>query len=144
MRNDRFVLDNNIWVSYFITQTEQKLIDLISINDLIIFSCNELLEELERVLRYSHLQKFKINIGKALKLVKSITVIYEIQHPIKRYIQDDKDDDYLIALALQTNSGFITSGDKHILSQKSNLEKKYKKLKILTKAEFEAKYIKRI
>jgi predicted nucleic acid-binding protein len=52
-------------------------------------------------------------------------------------LPDDENDDYLIALALQTSSGFITSGDDDILSQKASLEEKYKKLKILTKAEFE-------
>ena len=46
-------------------------------------------------------------------------------------------DDFLIALALQTTSGFITSGDDDILSEKANLERKFKKLKIITKAEFE-------
>lgn len=45
-----------------------------------------------------------------------------------------------IALALQTSSGFITSGDSDILSEKGNLEKKYKKLKILTKSEFEGMF----
>ena len=137
MRKDRFVLDTNIWVSYFITQTEQKLVDIISYNDLVIFSCKELFEELERVLNYSHLKKFGINIKNTLKIVRNISVIYKIEYPIRRYIPEDQDDDYLIALALQTNSGFISSGDKHILLEKSNLEKKYKNLKILTKGEFE-------
>jgi predicted nucleic acid-binding protein len=41
---------------------------------------------------------------------------------------------------LQANAGFVTSGDRHILSQKSNLQKKYKKLKILTKTEFETMF----
>ena len=58
-------------------------------------------------------------------------------YPIKRYVPADENDDYLIALALQTSSGFITSGDDDILSEKANLEKKYKKLIILTKKEFE-------
>jgi uncharacterized protein len=43
----------------------------------------------------------------------------------------------VIALALQQNAGFVTSGDKHILSQKDILETKFKTLKIITKAEFE-------
>jgi predicted nucleic acid-binding protein len=62
---------------------------------------------------------------------------YTLTHPIRRYIPQDENDDYLIALALQTSSGYITSGDDDILSEKKNLERKYKKLKILTKAEFE-------
>lgn len=137
MRVDRFVLDNNIWISYIITKKEQKLINIISDNDLTIFCCSELLIEMERVLNYSHLEKYRVNVSYALKFVKAITVYFELSYPIKRYVRTDKDDDYLIALALQTSSGFITTGDNDILSDKENLEKKYKKLKILTKAEFE-------
>jgi len=136
-RVDRFVLDNNIWISYLITGKEQKLVDIIADNDLTVFSCDELLAEIRRVLNYPHLKKFAVNVSYALKIVKGSTVHYTITYPIKRYVPLDENDDYLIALALQTSSGFITSGDSDILSEKANLEKKYKRLKILTKMEFE-------
>lgn len=45
----------------------------------------------------------------------------------------------MVALALQTSSGFMISGDSHILDEKNNLEKKFKRLRILSKAEFEAR-----
>jgi uncharacterized protein len=144
MRKDRFVLDNNIWVSYLITKSEQGLISIINDNDLVIFSCNELLEELVRVLNYVHLKKYKVDVKYALQIVKSATVFYKLIYPLKRYIPNDKADDYVIALALQTSSGFIVSGDYHILSEKSNLEKKHKKLRILTKSEFEEKFAHRM
>lgn len=73
----------------------------------------------------------------AVKFVKKAGVHFELTYPIKTYIPGDTDDNYIIALALQTNSGYITSGDKHILSEKLNLERKYKKLRIFTKAQFE-------
>ena len=142
MRVDRFVLDNNIWISYLITKKEQTLIDIIADNDLTVFSCNELLIEVERVLHYQHLKKYRVNVSYALKIIKTTTVHYELSYPIKRYVRTDKDDDYLIALALQTSSGFITTGDNDILLDKENLERKYKKLKILTKAEFENMFTK--
>ena len=75
-------------------------------------------------------------------MVKTATTYYELSYPIKRYIPEDKADDYLIALALQTSSGFVTTGDNHILLEKEILEKKYKKLKILTMAEFEEMFTK--
>lgn len=62
---------------------------------------------------------------------------FPLSYPIKNYIPDDENDNYIIALALQINSGFITSGDSHILLQKLTLEQKHTKLKIITKAEFE-------
>lgn len=142
MRIDRFVLDNNIWISYLITKKERKLIDIVANNDLVIFSCKELLIELERVLGYPHLKNYKVNVPYAMQLVKKVTVDFDISYPIKRYVRTDKNDDYLIALALQTSCGFITTGDKDILLDKENLERKYKKLKILTKAEFEEMFTK--
>jgi putative PIN family toxin of toxin-antitoxin system len=139
VRVNRFVLDANVWVSYIITQTQHKLLHQVAEGNITIFICDELLMELKRVLLYSQLSKYQIDLPAAMKFVKDISVNYELSYPIKRYIADDPDDDYIVALALQTNSGFITSGDRHILSEKMNLEAKYKKLKILTKAEFERK-----
>ncbi len=141
MRSKSYVLDNNIWISYFITNRQQKIIDIINRNGLIIFSCNELIQEFTAVLMYEHIEKYKVNIPRALNLLKEITTHFTIKYPIKNYIPDDVKDNYVIALALQTNSGFITSGDSHILSQKETLEQKYAKLKILTKAEFEEKFL---
>jgi putative PIN family toxin of toxin-antitoxin system len=142
MRVNRFVLDANIWVSYLITEAEQKLIDIIVDNDLVVFRCEELLEEIARVLNYSRLKKYNVDIPYALRIVRKATAPCKLIYPIKRYIPSDKDDDYLVALALQTSSGFITSGDSNILEEKTRLEKKFKKLKIITKAEFEKKFIK--
>jgi uncharacterized protein len=137
MRSDRFVLDNNIWISYFISNRVPLLLEIINKHELTIFSCDELIAELRTVLNYHHLKKFNINIADAVKIVKGATVTYSLIYPIKRYVPADANDDYLIALALQTSSGFITSGDDDILSEKANLERKFKKLKIITKAEFE-------
>ncbi len=52
----------------------------------------------------------------AVKFVKKAGVHFELTYPIKTDIPGDTEDNYISALALQTNSGYITSGDKHILS----------------------------
>jgi uncharacterized protein len=137
MRNKKFILDANIWVGYFLSNNLFVLISAISINKITVFYCAELLTEIERVLNYPHLKKREINIKKALKFIQDIGTKTELIYPIKNYIPDDNDDSYVIALALQQNAGFVTSGDRHILSQKEILESKFKKLKIITKAEFE-------
>jgi putative PIN family toxin of toxin-antitoxin system len=140
MRVNRFVLDNNIWISYFITNQQQKIIDLIDNFEIEVFCCDELLEEFTEVLGYPHIQKFNVDIQRATKLLQTITTHFTLTKPIKKYIPGDADDNYILALALQTNSGYVTSGDKHILSQKEALEKKYTKLKIITKAQFEKRF----
>ena len=141
MRINRYVLDANIWISYFITNTEQTLTDIVIERRITFYYCEELLKEIKRVLEYPHILKYHVSVERAIKFIKQIGVHFILTQPIKSYIPDDQNDDYIIALALQSNSGFITSGDKHILSQKAFLESKYKKLKILTKTEFEKMFV---
>lgn len=137
MRVKRFVLDTNIWVSYIITGKENDLLRIKIENRLTIFVCDELLKELQRVLEYPQLRKYKINAKEAIRFVKNFTVHHELIYPIKNYLPADPDDNYVIALALQANAGFVTSGDRHILSQKKILELRYKKLRIISKSVFE-------
>jgi uncharacterized protein len=140
MRSDRFVLDTNIWISYFIANNHQRLVDIAYAHQIDIFSCQELFDELKHVLQYEKLQKYQVNVRRALRLVKEITTEIELAYPIKNYIPEDKDDNYIIALALQTNSGFVTSGDDHILKRKKILETKFGRLKIIEKHEFESMF----
>ena len=141
MRVNKFVLDTNVWLSYFISNRTEFLIDLVANRNVVIYRCTELLKELARILDYEHIKKYGLNKTATIRLVKQITINHNLEYPVKNYIPGDKDDDYIVALALQTNSGFITSGDRHILSQKKSLELQFRKLKIITKAEFESKFI---
>jgi uncharacterized protein len=142
MRNKKFVLDANIWVSYFLSNNVYILLKAISVNKITLIYCKELLIEIERVLDYPHLKKYNVEIKKALNFVKKIGTFATLNYPFSQYIPEDVDDSYVIALALQQNAGFVTSGDKHILSQKTILEKKYTKLKIISKSTFESMFVK--
>jgi uncharacterized protein len=141
MRIKKYVFDTNILVSYIITNRQKYLQNIILSESIVIFYCNELLEEFSRVLTYPNLRKYNVDIKEAVNFIKSICLFHELEYPIKNYIPADKADNYIIALALQTNSGFVTSGDDDILSQKENLEKKFEKLRIITKAEFEKRFL---
>lgn len=142
MRSKRFVLDANIWVSYFISRQTGVLTSLVAEKKVSFIYCKELVDEVSRVLAYPHLLKRKVVIKDAVKLIKSIGTFQIINTPIKTYIPGDENDNYIIALALQADAGFVTSGDQHILSQKEILESRYSKLQIISKAEFEAKFSK--
>lgn len=123
MRSKKYVLDANIWVSYFITNRLSVLLETVAINKIKLLYCEELLDEIEKVLGYPHLKKYNINIKKATRFVKDIGVFAEIEYSIKQYIPDDENDSYIVALALQQSAGFVTSGDRHILSQKLFLKR---------------------
>ena len=140
MRVKKYVLDANIWFSYFISKQENYLATIIFENGLSIFYCDELLDEINRVAGYNRIKKYGIRSKAVVDFIKMAGFHHTLLYPIPNNIPEDKDDNYIVALALQTNSGFITSGDSHILSQKVKLERKYKKLKIISKAEFEEKF----
>ena len=137
MRSKRLVLDPNIYVSYFITGKANHLNLIVLQHRIQLIICLELLDEIERVLQYPRLQKFGINIRRSIQFIKDISTTVILQSPVKRYITEDENDDYLIALALQHSAGFVCSGDQDILSEKVKLEKQFPKLKIITKREFE-------
>lgn len=141
MRDKRFVLDPNIYISYFISRNQNSLAVLAIKHKLELVICDELIVEFKRVLGYPRLAKYKIDLKQAVRFVLTVGTIHSLKYPIRRYIPKDQNDDYLIALALQTSSGYITSGDDDILSEKENLERRYKKLTILTKAEFEQMFV---
>ncbi len=67
MRINRFVLDNNIWISYFITNKQQKIVGILDAYEIDIFLCDELIKGFTTVLHYPHTQKYKVNIPKAFK-----------------------------------------------------------------------------
>ena len=140
MRVQKFVLDANVWVSYFISKQEGILLNILADEDVTLFSCKELIAEITRVLAYPRLSKYKVNIQKSIRFVNNFTLSHTLVYPIKSYIPQDPDDNYVIALALQTGSGFVTSGDNDILEEKFNLEHKFSKLKIITKVEFEGMF----
>lgn len=141
MRIKKYVFDTNIFISYIITNRQLFLTRIILQENIKIYYCIELIDELKRVLTYPNLKKYNVNIKAAIHFVESVCYFKLLKYPIKNYIPTDEADNYIIALALQTNSGFVTSGDKDILSQKNILEKQYSKLKIITKAEFEKRFI---
>ncbi|MCZ2222732.1 MAG: putative toxin-antitoxin system toxin component, PIN family [Chitinophagales bacterium] len=140
MRNKKFVFDTNIWVSVLLNNETNFINTIVREYDIVIFYCEELLLEVSEVLQRPYFKSRNVSIKNAINFIKSVGLFYKLSSPIKKYIPKDDKDDYLIALALQTNSGFVTSGDRHILSQKEYLEKKFTKLKIITKAEFEKKF----
>jgi uncharacterized protein len=136
MRIKKYVFDTNIFISYIITHKQLFLEQIVLNENLKKFYCVELMEELKRVLTYPNLKKYNFNISEAVHFVTSICYLHTLEYPTKRYIPTDEADNYIIASALQTNSGFVTSGDKDILIQKANLEKNTRNSKLLQKPNY--------
>lgn len=66
MRINKFVLDANIWVSYLITNKEQRLTDIVIGHKITFFYCEELVTEIKSVLNYPRLKRYHVNVNDAV------------------------------------------------------------------------------
>jgi predicted nucleic acid-binding protein len=66
MRNKRFVLDPNIFISYFISRNPNKLAAIVLKHNIELVIWDELVEEFKRVLGYPRLEKLMLTSGKRL------------------------------------------------------------------------------
>jgi predicted nucleic acid-binding protein len=81
MRANKFVLDNNIWVSYFITKKENTLLGIIERYELTIYSCDELVRELQDVLGREQIKEYGINVSEAVKVHRKATIKFKRTTP---------------------------------------------------------------
>ncbi|WP_162344331.1 putative toxin-antitoxin system toxin component, PIN family [Cyclobacterium salsum] len=118
MRNGRrIILDTNIWVSYIIGRKLDEITKLILDHNLIVFSCNELEEELEEVLsrdKFTKVLHFKPDFY--LNFIRNLTTIISISTNFQGC--PDKQDNFLFDLAIQSQSDFLVTGDKLLLDLK--------------------------
>lgn len=121
MPNKNYILDTNIWVSFFIKARFEELVNLIFDHELQIYSCQELIDELEAVLSRKKFANYLtlpvleyVNFHRELVTIVEIQVLY----------QDcpDPKDNFLFDLALQSEAKIIVTGDKILLDLPQNKE----------------------
>jgi putative PIN family toxin of toxin-antitoxin system len=118
MKYKNFVLDTNIWISAFITNSENTILNYIEKNKLEIFICPEMTCEIVDVLSRKKFKKYLIRpVDEYAALIKNSCKNIII---LKKYNEaPDKDDNYLYDLCICTESKLVT-GDKLLLSYISN------------------------
>lgn len=92
MRVKKYVLDVNIWFSYFISRQEKHLATIILENELTLFYCDELIEEIKRVSTYKRIQKYNLEALTIISFIKMSAISFPLTYPIKNYIPDDEND----------------------------------------------------
>ncbi len=111
----KVVFDVNIWISYFIMGRAETLADFIIDNELIVYSCLELVDELTTVIQRDKFDKYlKAPRENYLTLHHQLTVFTEIELIFKD--SPDPDDNYLFDLALQAKADYLVTGDKKLLA----------------------------
>ena len=116
MKEKKFVLDANIWISMIIGRQLSFLIRKIEQNKLTILTCKELIIEIREVLNRSKFKKYMTadEIQEAIIIHLKISKKYNSLFIRPFFI--DADDDYLLALAEKGKANYIVTGDKGILN----------------------------
>src|SRR5690554_2258895 len=121
----RVVLDTNIWVSYIIGGQLDEIAHLILDNNIQVYSCRELEEELKDVLKRDKFKSLlQFEHGVYVDFIRNLTLPVSINR-IFNECPDEKDN-YLFDLAIQSESAYLITGDKLLL--RLNI----KKLQIVT------------
>ena len=112
----KIILDVNIWLSALISKTmAQQIKAIISQETIEIIACAELITELKQTLERDKFRKYVAfeNIPSAIELVEYSTTDFKISSTVE-YCRDNKDD-YLLALAMDSQANFLITGDKDLL-----------------------------
>jgi putative PIN family toxin of toxin-antitoxin system len=131
----RIVLDVNVYVSGLLwTGTPHQILQAAEAGTLTLVTAPMILEELREVLSRPKFSKRIAALSTSVgELIGSLlTVVEVIQNPsVKPVIQQDPDDDKILACAVAVRAHWVVSGDEHLL-----MLKRYKRIRIVAPREF--------
>ncbi len=110
----KVVLDTNIWVSYFINARTDYLVKWIIDHDIIIYTSDELSDEIEEVLSRPKFKKqFPFPVRDFIRLHRQICEKTSLN---KSYTTSpDPDDNFLFDLCFKTKANYLVTSDKKLL-----------------------------
>ena len=132
MKQEIFIIDTNIWISYLLSKRYHQLINLILKNNLEIPTCKNLIIELEQVLQRKKFKKYirKKEIDEAVKIHLKICKFMQVD--LRTNKLTDIKDNYLLDLYKKANAEALVTGDKQLINQASKLG-----FKVITLTQFE-------
>ena len=114
---DRVVFDTNVWITYFYNGEFKELVDIAEVQEIRIFSCLRLRNELASVLiRPKFKKKLRLKVDRYIAFYEKLCVEITIDERFDR-IKDLKDN-YIVDLAYSAKCSHIITGDPHLLSVK--------------------------
>ncbi len=131
----RITVDTNVLISAtFWHGDSEKIIDKAENKDVALVLSKEILEEYNQVLEYEEIkEKIKnknLEMKKAMLKIGTISEIVEVNSKVN-VVKEDPDDNKIIECAIDGNSEYIITKDRHLLKLKE-----HKGIKILTPEEF--------
>jgi len=112
----KVIIDTNLWVSFLIGKKLAGLEKLIVDRSLQVIFCDQILEEITLVTQRPKLQKYfsTAKVKELIELLNTIGLSIEITSEVS--VCRDAKDNYLLALAKDSQSHFLITGDKDLLS----------------------------
>jgi len=112
----RVILDTNIIISYLISDQFKSLDELIFSSKISIILSNNLIEEVFKVSERSKFRKFfeTQDMLDFFTLIEDVTEMIEPLSIVR--FENDPDDEFLLALALDSKAEYLITGDKALLS----------------------------
>jgi len=111
----KVIVDTNIWISFLIGKNLKGLQEYIDSQTIIIVTCNEQIHELTEVFKKPKIKKYfsPAQIGEFFELLyeSSSNVILKTKTELCRDLKDN----YLLSLAIDSNSDFLITGDNDLL-----------------------------
>jgi putative PIN family toxin of toxin-antitoxin system len=111
----KIIVDSNIWISFLIGKSLQGLQIYINSNLIKIVTCEEQLQELREVFDKPKIRKYfsKEQILDFFELLDESSEKVNLQTKVK--ICRDSKDDYLVALAIDSQADYLLTGDYDLL-----------------------------
>jgi putative PIN family toxin of toxin-antitoxin system len=127
----KIIIDTNLWISFLITKSYNRIDDLIIDKKIRIIFSEELLSEFIKVIQRPELAKYftKNDLEELLELFDFYGDFIEVKSRIKQ-CRDPKDN-FLLSLAIDSKADYLLTGDNDLLEIKE-----IGKTKILTITEF--------
>ncbi|MEX0995690.1 MAG: putative toxin-antitoxin system toxin component, PIN family [Flavobacteriaceae bacterium] len=131
MRNEKVILDTNLWISFLISKKFNQIDELIESKRITLIFSNELLEEFIDVVSRPKFKKYfsKKDIEKFLAYFDQFGELVKVTSDVK--MCRDKKDNFLLNLSVDSKADFLITGDKDLL-----ILDKVENTKILTFPEF--------
>ena len=115
MHQNRYVLDTNIWISYFLNGQLLQFYEALSKNKIELFTSKFLVEEITEVIHRKKIAKYLASTPKVyIEFHKAIC--NKVDPPRLFTGLPDSDDNFLIDLAIQAQAPRIVTGDKKLLT----------------------------
>lgn len=130
-KGHKIIIDTNLWISFLLTKQYAFLDALLNKRKVKLIFSDELLAEFFEVVQRPKLSKYFQNkdLEQLIELINLYAEFYTVKSTVD-FCRDEKDN-FLLALAKESNADFLITGDKDLL-----VIKKFENTEIVTIVEY--------